>query len=1063
MRSFSLEKFKNKVGRRSSEPSLLDSLSTSSSDRRNSMLNPLIIISDSEALKAKAVRLRLRTSSLSLVTSNTRSRLRSVSKKQAKELIRQETSQVILKKLAHVLGELGVQLPVPLKTTSASGGPLKSMKVYVSNTNDCIYLAPASSASFTYEDVENGGYDIPETDADLNSADGRSWFAHNGNDSLDNASDYSANTSLTDTDSTEQEPRPYHLHNRIANFKLPNYLCTQIDSESPIPHLFAVILDLKKECQVKNVRIEFSSLVSTLWPTGDTHSRYNIKEKYKIGTLEWVVSLHDADYFISTTNSNDTRSSDVTPHELAERTRKYRLVSVHLLAEGTDDVNLGRKNPVHLAEFLQPSHLDVTSITSGGGHDLFEPGLYVFLVPILIPPQIPASVTSINGSLTHRLSVNVSKISDKLNRKTTVYSNFNLPMVRTPPSLANSVADKPIYVNRVWNDSLHYIITFPRKYVSLGSEHTINVKLVPLVKDVIIKRIKFNVLERITYISRDLSKEYEYDGDDPFLTRNPSSLKTRERVVSLCELKTKHRNTYLSNSDPYKEEVIKCPDNNILFSCYEPSQAKESSVLIASPIDINIALPFLTTRGDKELVSSNADQPGDLDLRRSFSSPSRPSISTPQQGTRRDSGGPLCPSSPIIGSLETYISHMNRDQLMNGELDEDVIALDSSAMLADDSGRNDSVSKGYTSTGRALAPDSNFRHIQISHRLQVCFRISKPDPADNFRMHHYEVVVDTPLVLLSAKCNDDSIQLPEYNEIDSRVPPPPGQREISFRTPSYNKGGVSIKRLDEYGDEQLPSFDQAISANASPIMRSILLGEDQISRMNSLTPSDPAPAYERNAEGDDLISPLSIDDLVIDPSPVAPPRRQSGIKSSLVSSFAPFPGSQGRSDNNTLSTSSSSSKSFVSEPPTTEDNSSSAPTEDASSGAPPSIQSLLSLSSDMASMSTPMGTLMSPLDGDSSELPRCFTGDVTLGEQKQALQEVGAPILGPTRSLPDEAESVFTQETQFVQTLPLLQNASMDNVENETCYANSIGQNFNKMLTDTLDGELQSQDMFHAY
>lgn len=1052
MRSFSLEKFRNKVGRRSSEPSLLDSQISNSSDRRNSILNPVIMISDAEALKTRAAHSRLRASSISHAATNTRSRSRSVSKKQAKELIRQETSQVILKKLATVLGELGVQLPVPLRTTSGSGGPLKSMKVYVSNTNDCIYLAPASSASFTYEDVENGGYDIPETDEQNGN-----WFAQNENGS-DTASEV-LGLSLTDTEDTEHEPRPERLHSKIASFKLPNYLCTQIDSELPVPHLFAVILDLKKECQVKHVRIEFSSLVSTLWPTGDTHSRYNVKEKFKIGSLEWIVSLHDADYFISTSNSNDTRSSDVTPRELAERTRKYRLVDVQLLATGSDDVNLGRKNPVYLAEFLQQAQLDVTSITSGGGgHDVFDAGIYVFLVPILIPPHIPASVTSINGSLNHRLSVNVHKISDKLNRKTTVNSNFNLPMVRTPPSLANSVADKPIYVNRVWNDSLHYVITFPRKYVSLGSEHTVNVKLVPLVKDVIIKRIKFNVLERITYISRDLSREYEYDGDDPFLTRNPASLKTRERVVSLCELKTKHKNSYQTNADPYKEEVIKCPDNNILFSCYEPGQTKELSVMIASPLDINIALPFLTTRADKELVSSNSDQPGDLDLRKSFSNPSRSSFVSQSQSARRDSGGPLCPSSPVIGLLETHISHMNRDQLMNGELDEDVFALDSSAMLSDDSGRSENISKGYTSTGRALAPDSNFRHIQISHRLQVCFRISKPDPADNYRMHHYEVVVDTPLVLLSAKCNDESIQLPEYNEIDSQSPPPPTQRGISFRMPSYNKGGVSIKRLDEYGDEQLPSFEEALSANASPIMRSVLLGEDQISRMNSLTPSEPAPAYECN---EDMVSPLSIDDLVIDPSPVAAPRRQSGIKSSLVSSFAPYTNSMSRSDNNTLSTNSSSSKSVMSEVPNAEDNSSGAPTDNGSSGAPPSIQSLLSMSSDAVSIATPIETLVGPLDGpldnSSSELPQSFDGDVIA-----PLREDLESVQYNSRNMADETESVITQESQFVQTLPLLQNASVDNVENETCYA-STGQNHTKLLTDTLDGEFQSQDMFHAY
>lgn len=201
--------------------------------------------------------------------------------------------------------------------------------------------------------------------------------------------------------------------------------------------------------------------------------------------------------------------------------------------------------------------------------------------------------------------MNFNKTSDKLNRKLKVSASYNVPMVRTPPNFANSIADKPIYVNRVWNDAVHYMITFPRKYVSLGSEHVINVKLVPLVKHVVVKRIKFNVLERITYVSKNLLKEFDYDSEDPYnLHPKSKENKVRERVVALCELKTKSKNSSSTVGDPYKEEVIKCPENNLLFSCYEPesdlnprrrNQGKDNDkdkTMIASPLDINVALPF---------------------------------------------------------------------------------------------------------------------------------------------------------------------------------------------------------------------------------------------------------------------------------------------------------------------------------------------------------------------------------------------------------------------------------------------------------------------------------------
>lgn len=1028
---------------------------------------------------------RLRPPSMSLAVPASRSRLRSVSKKQAKELIRQETSHVILKKLANVLGDLGLQLPIPLKTTSGGSGLLKLMKMYVANTNDCIYLAPASSASFTYEDVENGGNDIRENtprgaseNGSRGASDPRGLIANphaltaepraltglagtnwlDSENTTDSTSVYSGGMSDTEVDESPTVPVDVPLKSKIESFHLPNYLCTQIDSDSPIPHLFAAIVDLKKDHQIKNVHIDFLSTTSTLWPLLEPHNRFNLKERFKIGSLEWVLSMHDADYYISTTNSNNTRHRDLTSENLAKRTRKYRLASVRKLADGTDDINHHR-NPVFVSSHLLNSDSDVASIKSHSVPEIFPAGIYVFLLPILLPPHIPASVNSVNGGLYHRLNVLVNKISEKLNRRVTVNSMFNLHMARTPPSLADCIADKPIYVNRVWNDALHYVITFPRKYISLGSEHTINIKLVPLVKDVIIKRIKFNVLERITYVSRDLSREYEYDGDDPYLTKSTS--KNRERVVHVCELKTKNKSSGTTYPEPYKEEVIKCPENNILYSCYEPSKKEhdDGTVLIASPLDINIALPFLTSRSDKGIIATTREEPGDLDLKNTLSG-------TATHSRRSSTLGLLLPSSPIIGAHETHISHVNEEQLLNSELGEDVLALDSSSMAPNEQKGADSLSQGCTTTARALAPDSNFRHIQISHRLQVCFRISKPDPSDNDRMHHYEVVVDTPLILVSARCTDESIHLPHYDEINDGVSPPDSLREIQFRNPTYNKSGISIRPLNEFGDDQLPSFEEAVSTAASPMMRSVSLSENHISRMNSLTPSEPAPAYERSPSiSDEVIPPLSIDDLVIDPSKATRHRRSSVIKTSLMNSIAPSSSTVNRSDG-----ASSSSKSMVSSgaSPTADTTGTSAITDSEAcdksySEVPPSIPSLVSMISD-AESSTPPASVMSPLES-SSEEPESYapgTGqsiaDGTLEEQDtESVKE-----LAPSR-LADDMESVFTQDSLFVQKLPLLQNISLDHIQDETCYANRTNEDLSKMLTDTLNEEVQSPSMFHAY
>ncbi|KAK7676044.1 hypothetical protein QCA50_021013 [Cerrena zonata] len=235
----------------------------------------------------------------------------------------------------------------------------------------------------------------------------------------------------------------------------------------------------------------------------------------------------------------------------------------------------------------------------------------------------------------------------------------------------------------------------------------------------------------------------------------------------------------------------------------------------------------------------------------------------------------------------------------DGDLNDEEFKPDVSSLMAEESHNllKENIQQGYTTVSKALSPDSNFRHIQIHHRLQVCFRISKPDPKDDYKMHHYEVVVDTPLILLSAKCNDDSIQLPKYDEID--LPQPQldqqntnNQGSISFRTPNFEHNGVSIKPLVQDEGEQLPSFEEAMSAPSSPITRSISLGDDPLSRIPSIIPKEPAPAYELSLSPStspkESHEPVNIDELVHKSSGTnASNARQSRIRSSLLNSFAP--------------------------------------------------------------------------------------------------------------------------------------------------------------------------------
>lgn len=878
--SFSLDRLKSKVRRSSTSSSDMIDIATLSSPlhasptrRRSSSTNPMFVISEPQHKAAAAHASPSgapRAQTLAGARSRSNSRSPAVhSKKDTKALIKHEVTSVILRKLCSFLQEFGLQLPINVRLAS----PGKAIRIYVANSNDCIYLPPASSASFTYEDVENGGRpDLEQTPSEDSVL-------------LDDEPDAPGTAQL--------------LHNMFRRFRSPNYLGTKVDTDCPIPHTFAAIVELNKECTVKDLKFKFQSAVTLLWPSGDPYNKSFIKDGFKIGTIEWDATFDDADYYISTLNSNDVKAKEITLTDLIARTRNYRLASIG--GEASHDGTPDAPEPAMHIYSTSQARRNSTGSTTDGSYTAKE-GIYVFLLPLLLPEHIPATILSINGSLAHNLTVQFAKMSKKLNRKSKVNAVYELPMVRTAPSFANSIADKPIYVNRVWNDLLHYAITFPKKYVALGSEHQINVKLVPLVKDVTIKRIKFNVLERITYVSRDLTREQDYDGEDPFNLRPVlADGKPRERVVPICELRTKSKSSG-SGPEPYKEEVIKCPENNLLFSCYEHDQLAD--VMVASPLDINIALPFMTTRTDKMILTSSGARPHDDELDPHSSLPHQ-LYPTDNASSRHSSFSGELPSSPVIGALETNLHHVNADLLLSTAPDAEAelaTTPELSSLMGEELhslasgnggafGTKENIKAGFTTLTKALYPDSNFRHIQIHHRLQACFRISKPDPKDNYKVHHYEVVVDTPLILLSSKCNEESVQLPKYDEIDHLTvsdvaDDAPQSGSVSFRTPRYNKNGVSIKPLYDLG-EQLPSFEEATSPAASPVAAPV--GAGPISRMTSLTPSDPVPAYDVPSQEKALTLPrvsAPQEGTPGSPGPLSS-LQNLNIKSALSSSFAP--------------------------------------------------------------------------------------------------------------------------------------------------------------------------------
>lgn len=821
MGSFSLYKLKDSLMRRLSEPLLSLILPTGQFlstpvERRNS--NAAIFSVDSvnsDSLSAVMRRAELVERMLN------RLRSRSVSKKEAKKLIRQETSYVILRKLMHILQDSGVHMPISLDTTVTGTSASSSLKVHIANSSDCVYLPAARSNVSILDEGE------PEPDENL-SAD------------------------LQDTEAIVPEGGSgANLQERSRDFTSSNYLISDIDAESLIPHLFAVIIEVENEnLQLGSIRVELLSQVETEWIDQANGSIFPQRELYSIASHTWNLNLDEADYFISNVNSNDRSDKRTTSEDLAKRNVFYRLNEPLDIRNGPE---------------IAPNSVL---------HD-HKAGLYLFLLPIILPSNIPATVRSIHGSLKHQLSIETPIENPHLLRKGAAKATYELPMVRTPPSLANSISDKPIHISRVWNDALHYTITFPRKYVSLGSEHIINVKLIPMVKNVVLKRVKFNILERTTYLSLDSREAYEYEGVSNCVSKM-RGLKPRDRVIPLCELRTKEKKPNYTIAEPFKSEVIKCKDNNLLNACYETSSKSQDSdeVFISSPVDVNVALPFLTSTADKVLLTSSSD----LKRSRSIDMSSRNnSVSKADLDLN-----PEVISSPVMGSLETQVIHQGSPSATSKRSN---IKVNSSSFA---SATDINISEGSTVASKALSPDSNFKHIQISHRLQVAFRVSKPDMKDRGKIHHYEIVVDTPLVLLSSKCNEASVQLPHYEAQSAALETMPmADRDVSFRIPQYNNNGVSIRQLSFEDEERLPSFEEAVSGTPSPRRKLSLPSDNQVPSFNLDTFKDPAPAYNSRApsyRARPSLSPLSYDRLGANELAMRS-RQQSSTSSSDLSSF----------------------------------------------------------------------------------------------------------------------------------------------------------------------------------
>lgn len=755
------------------------------------------------------------------------------------------------------------------------------------------------------------------------------------------------------------------------------------DESNMTCHTFCVIVKLsKEETLTPIIRADFHTDAKTRWiqgiPVG--HSKSQFKEKYRVSReLFWSLDLCHPDCFIPFKDPDDLDSSSIDASGDSDSSGLNQTADAIYSDVPTQSV----RKYLLLNSWEFDNELDSNNKDSDRSRNLFmdagtvpppanfQPGYYIFLMPVAFPINTPETVTTKLGSITHKMDIQIEKwpyapnlqpptasaaspnhhsnfedvgfeqpISRKatlstspisvgasphrrhsvassllkkigLHRQTSVGKsapgsilkavrggnstetetlqdfNYELPAVRLPPSDATSTLNKSIYVNRVWNKSLNYELLLPRKYIQLSPLDTINdqylrphefllqMKLMPLVKELCLKRIKINVVEKSTYISKD--QRYEED------VGRVDKSGIKERVVTLLEINARNRPSHGDYPPLCMQTVKGCVDDNLLTCCYENTDfdkipegglhsSRRRETVITNPVKIQCPLVFVANDetnfitnvhenlacGAKDLTQLRDSV--DFEDTSSIFSVGNTAEVPPPSSAPEDAMPPSASwtsKSPSLGPIASKQRSLYR--------------ITSSIDNVNDLSDADKV-RIYT-----FSPDTTFHNVKIRHRLQICFRVSKPDEfvvtADGPKMHHYEVIVDTPIVFVSPFCVEDTLELPSYDF---------ALKTSSFATPPANNGFSFDSENDNGTTRRLPTFEEAILQPGSPMMT----GMPNYGTVDSMTlvaqsppiRNVPIPMNPNESDFSSLDSLVETDD---DPFTKRIVRRRSAVASKL--------------------------------------------------------------------------------------------------------------------------------------------------------------------------------------
>ncbi|QLG71501.1 hypothetical protein HG535_0B05430 [Zygotorulaspora mrakii] len=596
----------------------------------------------------------------------------------------------------------------------------------------------------------------------------------------------------------------------------------EIDS-SMATYTIAMILSVSHPITLSNLRTELCSRIRVYWPNGVPPTKVFHEEFYCAGHLDWDLSMDNVNLFVPANVSSSEKiinnCKNLKPMEIFQNSNDSRKRYL--------DKNNAKKQMMNKIKSSK--------------NQLYQSGDYVFIIPIVFSNTIPESLYLPSARVNYRFRIGMKLIEpynqqnknpdnqeslsaknpesdatslkklnlfkklknnlhlnnphvgkEELDDNNNLYAEYPVNIVRTPPQYSISTANKPVYINRVWSDSLSYEISFAQKYVSLDSKVPIKIKIVPLVKNICLKRIRISVLEKITLVSKDC--EYEYDQIDP-VAKDPynpyfaefSSKRKKERNLSILEIRSKEK-----GSRALREEVVNnCIDDNLLaYNCLQDDKG-EKGLGMTEPLVITTNLEF-PKYIDMDKDTARVVPPYGIDV---YSPVSNPELAKNSNTANRGGvigflAGRRSSLSATAGTKNTGQNHQylsTPSPVFNPKFHETSFQSDSEVPVEFQTRLNEAR--------RGLYLDSlHFSNIYSRHKLEIMLRISKPDAKDPARLRHYEVLIDTPIFLVSDLCNSGNMELPTYDMATS----------------------------DRFSPEMIagaapPTFEEAISIPGSPL------------------------------------------------------------------------------------------------------------------------------------------------------------------------------------------------------------------------------------------------------